>query len=145
MTKSWNCPKVHSVTPASISLMFLGHRKPRLLGMGLLRLLTLRELPRYSGGSDQAMTLWLFSVITGCQLCLWGLQSTWSHEKKKGWETGATHQGGGEINELCLQVFCGIIQDRQMGMGLGQSLGESSPLMFHEGHGKLPIDSHWQG
>lgn len=75
------------------------HREPVLLGTGLLRLVTLGELPSCSGRSDQAMILLWFSVITGWLLCVWGLLSTWSHEEKEELEAGAPHQGGGEMNE----------------------------------------------
>ena len=146
MTKSWNCPKIHPVTPVSLFPWCL-----------------------WATGSQgsSGWVSWDWRLSGSCPGTLGEVTRPWSYDcslssqdvssacgacrapglmrKRRGWETGATHQGGGEINELCLQIFCGIIQDRQTGMGLGQSPIESPSLMFHEEHGKLPVDSRWQG
>lgn len=109
MSKSWNCPKIINHTHLFISLMSLGHRKPRLRD-GSLEITDSQGVAQVLWGKWQAMILWLFSVITWCQLCLWACRAPDLMRKRRDVRQGATHQGGGEINELCLQVFCGIIQ-----------------------------------
>ena len=130
-----------SQTSVYIFLMSQDHRKPMLLGMGLLRLVTPRELPSCSGEVTRS---WSYcnslSSQYGCSECgasLW--RSTWSHKEKGEWQTGATHQGGGEINKLPLQVLCGNFQDRQSGMGLRQSLRD-----IHWCFMKDRKNCHWQ-
>lgn len=134
-----------SQTSLCISLMSQDHREPMLLGMGLLRLVTLGELPSCSGRSDQAMIVLWFSVITGgCSV--WG--ACWAPDLMRKRRSERQEQlikvGVRLMSLISLMSLVWNLPRQASGMGLGQSLRNIHWCFMHEGQGKLAIDSRRQ-